>query len=179
MHRYADLWIIPVTPVDCSIYIFFSILLLRKIVLISLYLINYLLAVIYVISVRAFIENIIDIYIWSKLMLFRWRKFLAIYLFLNIIWNLNSGSSNSFSLVIFILKIYLFLIIFFLFNKLTRIYVLFSIIELYFRCIVFSYLLILGNYSVFWSVQGSRYLRLMNSLLISDSFILINVNRFG
>jgi hypothetical protein len=44
-------------------YISSSILLLGKAVLISLYLINYLLAVVYAISVRASIKDITDIYI--------------------------------------------------------------------------------------------------------------------
>jgi hypothetical protein len=133
-------------------YISSSILLLRKAVLISLYLINYLLTIAYIISVRASIENITDIYIWSKSMFFRWKKSLATYLFLNIIWNLNSGPFNSFDLIIFILKINLFLITFLLFDKLTKVYILFSIIELYFRCIVFSYLLILGDCNTSWNV---------------------------
>jgi TRAP-type C4-dicarboxylate transport system permease large subunit len=98
-------------------YISFSILLLRKAILISLYLINYLLAVAYIINARASIRDIINIYIWSKLISSRWRKSLAIYLFLNIIWNLNSGPFNSFDLIIFISKIYLFLIAFLLSRK--------------------------------------------------------------
>jgi hypothetical protein len=166
-------------PVNCSMYIFSSISLLRKAVLISLCLINYLLAVAYAISARALIGDITDIHIWSKLMFFRWRKFLATHLFLNIIWNLNSGSSNSFDLVIFILKIYLFLIIFLPFDRLTKIYILFSIIELYFRCIIFNYLLISENCNIFWNIQRNRYLKLINSLLISDSFISISANIFG
>jgi hypothetical protein len=133
-------------------YISSSILLLRKVVLISFCLINHLLAVAYTISTRTSIGDIINIYIWSKLILSRWRKSLAIYLFLNIIWDLNSGPSNSFDLVTFISKIYLFLIAFLPFDRLTKVYVLFSIIELYFRCIVFSYLLILGDCSASWSV---------------------------
>jgi hypothetical protein len=150
--RCDPFWILISKFVNCSMYISSSILLLRKAVLISLYLINYLLAVIYAISVRAFIRDITNIYIWSKLISFRWRKFLATYLFLNIIWNLNSGSFNSFDLVIFILKIYLFLIAFFSFSRLTRIYVLFLIIELYFRYIIFSYSLISGDCSIFWNI---------------------------
>jgi hypothetical protein len=144
--------------VGCSIYISFSISLFRKAVLISLCLINYLLAVAYAISIRAFIKDIINVYIWSKSMFSRWRKSLTIYLFLNMIWNLNSGPFNLFNLVIFILKIYLSLIALLPFDKLTRIYVLFSIIELYSRYIIFNHLLILENCSVFWSVQESRYL---------------------
>jgi hypothetical protein len=138
--------------VDCSMYIFSSILLLRKAVLISFYLINYLLAVVYVISARAPIENIINIYIWSKLMFFRWRKSLATHLLLNMIWDLNSGSFNSFGLVIFILKIYLPLIAFLPFGRLTRIYILFSIIELYSRYIIFNHLLVSENCNAFWSI---------------------------
>jgi hypothetical protein len=160
-------------------YIFSSISLLRKAILISLCLINYLLAVVYVISARTPIENIIDIYIWSKSIFSRWRKFLATHLFLNIIWDLNSGPFNSFDLIIFTSKIYLPLIVFLPFGRLTKIYILFSIIESYFRYIIFSYLLVLGDCSAFWNIQRNRCLRLMNSLLISDSFISINVNIFG
>jgi hypothetical protein len=133
-------------------YISSSILLLRKAVLTSLCLINHLLVIIYAISVRASIGDIINIYIWSKSMFFRWRKFLATHLFLNIIWNLNSGPSNSFDLVIFILKIYLSLIVFFPFDRLTKIYILFLIIELYSRCIIFSYLLISEDCNIFWYI---------------------------
>jgi hypothetical protein len=129
-----------------------SISLLRKAILISLYLINYLLAVAYAINTRAPIENITNIYIWSKSMLSRWRKFLATHLLLNIIWNLNSGPSNSFDLVTFILKIYLLLIVFLLFGRLTKIYILFLIIESYSRCIIFSHLLISEDCSVFWNI---------------------------
>jgi hypothetical protein len=138
--------------VGYSMYISSSILLLRKAVLISLYLINYLLAIVYVINARAPIGDIIDVYIWSKLMSFRWKKFLAIYLFLNMNWDLNSRPSNSFDLIIFILKIYLFLIAFLPFSRLTRVYILFLIIELYFRYIVFSYLLISEDYNTFWNI---------------------------
>jgi hypothetical protein len=145
-------WILILKLVNCSIYISSSILLLRKAVLISLYLINYLLAVAYIISARASIKDITDIYIWSKLIFFRWRKSLATYLFLNMIWDLNSGPFNSFDLVIFISKIYLSLIIFLPFSRLTRIYILFSMIESYSRYIIFSYLLILEDYNIFWSV---------------------------
>jgi hypothetical protein len=133
-------------------YISFSILSLKKAVLISLYLINHLLAITYAISARAPIEDITDIHIWSKSMPSRWRKSLAIYLFLNIIWNLNSESSNSFSLVIFILKIYLPLIAFLPFDRLTKIYILFLIIESYFRYIIFSPLLVSGNCNIFWNI---------------------------
>jgi hypothetical protein len=160
-------------------YTSFSILLLRKAILTSLYLINHLLAVTYTINVWIPIGDIINAYIWSKLISFRWRKFLAIHLFLNIIWDLNSEPSNSFNLVIFILKIYLSLIVFLPFDRLTKIYILFLMIESYSRYIIFSYLLILGNYSVFWNIQGSRCLRLMNFLLISDSFISVSTNIFG
>jgi hypothetical protein len=104
---------------------------------------------------------------------------LATHLLLNIIWNLNSGSFNSFNLVIFILKIYLSLIAFLPFNKLTRIYVLFLMIELYSRCIIFSYLLALEDCSASWNIQKNRCLKLMNFLLIFDSFILVSANRFG
>jgi hypothetical protein len=137
------------------------------------------LAVAYAISVRAFIRNITDIHIWSKSISSRWRKFLAIHLFLNIIWDLNFGPSNSFNLIIFILKIYLFLIAFLLFDRLTKIYILFLIIELYSRYIIFSHLLVLEDCNTFWNIQKNRYLKLINSLLISDSFILISANRFG
>jgi hypothetical protein len=133
-------------------YIFSSISSLKKTVLISLYLINYLLAVIYAISVRASIGDIINIHIWSKLMPFRWKKSLAIYLLLNIIWDLNFESSNSFDLVIFISKTYLLLIAFLPFDRLTKIYILFSIIESYSRCIIFSHLLISENCSISWSI---------------------------
>jgi hypothetical protein len=160
-------------------YISSSISLLRKAVLISLCLINYLLAVTYTISARAPIKDITDVYIWSKSISSRWKKSLATYLFLNIIWNLNSGPFNSFDLIIFILKIYLLLIIFLSFDRLTKIYILFSIIELYSRCIIFSHSLISGNCNISWNVQGNRYLKLINSLLISDSSILISANRFG
>jgi hypothetical protein len=44
-------------------YIFSSISLLKKAILISLYLINYLLAIIYTINARTSIEDITDIYI--------------------------------------------------------------------------------------------------------------------
>jgi hypothetical protein len=133
-------------------YISPSISLLRKTVLISLYLINYLLAVAYAISARALIGDITDIYIWSKSMLSRWRKSLAIYLYLNIIWNLNSERFNSFDLVIFTSKIHLFLIAFLPFDKLTKIYILVLIIESYSRCIIFNHLLILENCNIFWNV---------------------------
>jgi hypothetical protein len=158
-------------------YISSSISLLKKAVLTSLCLINHLLAVAYIISIRASIKDITDIYIWSKSMFSRWRKSLATYLFLNIIWDWNSGPFNSFDLVIFILKIYLFLIIFLPFDRLTRIYVLFLMIESYSRYIIFSYLLVSEDYNASWNIQRNRYLRLINSLLIFDSFILISANR--
>jgi hypothetical protein len=129
-----------------------SISLLRKAVLTSLCLINYPLTITHAISARASIRDIIDIYIWSKSISFCWRKSLTIHLFLNIIWDLNSGPSNSFSLVTFILKIYLSLIAFLPFDRLTKIYILFLIIELYSRYIIFSYLLILEDCNIFWSV---------------------------
>jgi hypothetical protein len=133
-------------------YIFSSISSLRKAVLIWLCLINHSLIVAYVINARILIGDITDIYIWSKSIFFRWRKSLATHLLLNIIWNLNSGSSNSFGLVTFILKIYLPLIAFLPFGRLTKIYILFLIIELYSRYIVFSHSLISGDYNIFWSV---------------------------
>jgi hypothetical protein len=177
--RYEPSWTLILKSVNYSMYISFSISSLRKAVLISLYLINYSLAVTYIISIRAFIGDTTDIYIWSKSMPSRWRKFLTTHLLLNIIWILNFGPFNSFNLIIFILKIYLPLIAFLPFNKLTKIYILFSIIESYFRCIIFSHSLISEDYSASWNIQGSRCLKLINSLLISDSFTSVSTNIFG
>jgi hypothetical protein len=148
--RCDPFWILILKSVNYSMYISSSILLLRKAVLTSFYLINYSLAVAYAINARVPIEDITNVYVWSKSMPSRYRKFLTIHLLLNMIWILNFKPFNSFDLVIFILKIYLSLIAFLPFHKLTRIYILFLMIESYSGCIIFSYLLVSGDCNIFW-----------------------------